>query len=491
MNKKKIISCVLAAMLSMGTLTALPAETADDIGIGITAEAVDYAAPKNFKGVPGNSKVTLSWDAVIGVTKYDIFYRTSDKEYYEKYRTVSGTTCVVTGLKNGTSYDFMITANGSTFASTVKNITPTKNITADGFAYEVDKDGKKCITGYYGVGGDITLPKGYYVGEKAFEGNTDITSVTAPEDYFFGISSFKGCTKLEKVVVNGSATFGAESFMHCIKLKTVQVDGIYNGIYSAAFEWCESLTDFTIKGDEYEFSIGGTAFHCCYSLKNFEIPSKCSAIYSNAFLNCFSLEKLTVPAGTEFYYDYGEHQMGYYYGAKTESDAWNGNYVYGVADGKTSVYFEELSTSGSGMELDNGLMLTMKKFTPKKLTMVVTKGSDAEAYAKKYGVAYEYASAPVEKLAAPTGLKASKKTAKSITLTWNSVKGAEGYTVYIYNTKTGKYEKYKNVKSNKCVVSGLTKNTSYKFKVAAVDKTDSGYQTGEMSKALSVKTKSK
>lgn len=349
----------------------------------------------------------------------------------------------------------------------------------------------KYIASYNGKGGDITLPKDCYVGDYAFFGNTEITSVTAPCDYYFGSGAFMDCTNLKKVVVKGNAEFGTSSFVECINLKSVSVEGSLINIYGSAFGFCRSLTDFTVKEDKEEFAIGASAFSYCYSLKEYVIPSKCTEIYGEAFLNCFGLEKITVPAGTKFNYDSRQYHMGYYDAAKSEDDAVFGIWNKGVADGKTKVYCDYMSTDSDGYYYGYGLYLSYAEFTPKKLTMIVTKGSDAEAYAKKYGVAYEYASAPVDKLAAPTGLKASKKTAKSITLTWNAVKGAEGYTVYIYNTKTGKYEKYKNVKSNKCVVSGLTNNTSYKFKVAAVDKTDSGYQTGDLSKALSVKTKSK
>ncbi|MCM1062316.1 MAG: fibronectin type III domain-containing protein, partial [Eubacterium sp.] len=59
------------------------------------------------------------------------------------------------------------------------------------------------------------------------------------------------------------------------------------------------------------------------------------------------------------------------------------------------------------------------------------------------------------KVSAPTGFKASKKT-NSITLSWGAVEGADMYRVYKYNPETKKYEKYKDVKSAKCTVSGLS-----------------------------------
>ncbi|MCM1382494.1 MAG: fibronectin type III domain-containing protein, partial [Muribaculaceae bacterium] len=84
------------------------------------------------------------------------------------------------------------------------------------------------------------------------------------------------------------------------------------------------------------------------------------------------------------------------------------------------------------------------------------------------------AAATSSKVAAPTGFKATK-TNSSITLSWGAVEGADMYRVYMYNEKTGKYEKYKDVKSAKCAITGLSANTKYKFKVTAYDKVDGKY----------------
>ncbi|MDE6599128.1 MAG: fibronectin type III domain-containing protein, partial [Oscillospiraceae bacterium] len=60
----------------------------------------------------------------------------------------------------------------------------------------------------------------------------------------------------------------------------------------------------------------------------------------------------------------------------------------------------------------------------------------------------------------PTNFKSSK-TATAITLSWDEVDGADAYRVYMYNSASGKYEKYKNVKKNSCKITGLSKGTKY------------------------------
>ncbi|MCM1335926.1 MAG: fibronectin type III domain-containing protein [Bacteroides sp.] len=93
-----------------------------------------------------------------------------------------------------------------------------------------------------------------------------------------------------------------------------------------------------------------------------------------------------------------------------------------------------------------------------------------------------------EKIPAPADFKVNKKT-RSVTLSWGAVEGADMYRVYKYDPETKKYEKYKDVKSAKCTISGLKAGTRYKFKVVAYDKINGKYVKGESSKAFGVTTK--
>lgn len=98
------------------------------------------------------------------------------------------------------------------------------------------------------------------------------------------------------------------------------------------------------------------------------------------------------------------------------------------------------------------------------------------------------AEAADSKLAAPKNLKAAAGDGK-ITLTWDKVKGADAYRIYLYNAETKKYEKYKLVKGTKATVTGLESGKTYKFKVAAAVKSGKSYKTGTASAAVSAKTK--
>ena len=75
---------------------------------------------------------------------------------------------------------------------------------------------------------------------------------------------------------------------------------------------------------------------------------------------------------------------------------------------------------------------------------------------------------------ATTGVKATEKTGTSITLSWTKTIGATGYRVYQYSSSKGEYVLKKSVKTTKYKVTGLKKNTSYKFKIRPYKKTEDG-----------------
>ncbi|MDE5991674.1 MAG: fibronectin type III domain-containing protein [Oscillospiraceae bacterium] len=388
---------------------------------------------------------------------------------------------------------------------------------AGDFTVKTDKDGLKYVSAYNGKGGDVVIPADVdYIGESAFAGNTAVKSVTFPKSCdWVDYGAFQECTALEKVVFEGDGGIGSSAFEFCINLKTVTVKGgMAYPIYSGAFWGCQSLKTVKITNSKAvgdEFAIGGNAFRDCFSLTSINIPENCSDIYGCAFLNCFSLTKLTIPANTKINDDAGDDcHFGYaaVYKSKADyEDHANGGEAQAdvfVANGKKSGYFDKYSaatkahisdkahledyyTIGNNMDI----CLGVKKYTPKQLTVTVTKGSSAEKWAKANKVKYVYAgssSSSGDKLAAPANIKASKGD-KKITLTWDKVSGADAYRVYMYNEKTGKYEKYKDVTSAKCTVSDLKSGTAYKFKVAALVKKDGKYSVQTSSKAVSASTK--
>ncbi len=66
-----------------------------------------------------------------------------------------------------------------------------------------------------------------------------------------------------------------------------------------------------------------------------------------------------------------------------------------------------------------------------------------------------------------TSSLSAKSYLNSIKLTWNKVSNATGYRIYLYNTKTKKYEKYADTKKSALSVKKLKSGTKYKFRIKA------------------------
>lgn len=377
----------------------------------------------------------------------------------------------------------------------VSSLAVTAEAAENDLVIKTDFEGKKYIAKYNGDDEDITIPSDIsYIGELAFARNKKIKSVTFPKNCSVQYAAFQECTSLKKVMFKGDAEIGQSAFSYCINLENVTIGGsINNYIMEGAFRACQSLKKIKISKNKHEFSIYDYAFQDCISLQSINIPDKCVEICPGAFKNCFSLSNVTIPAKTELY----TQCFGYATIFKNKKDFINAN--------KKSSYYEEVRDDDSLMAVTdgktkcyyyyeyvnkNGLAYKVAEYTPKQLTLTVTKGSPAEKYAKENKIKYTYASSSSisATVPAPTDFKASK-TNNSVTLSWDKVSGADLYRVYKYNEKAQKYEKYKDVTSAKCTISGLSANTKYQFKVTAYDKVNGKYVKGGTSKAISVTTK--
>ncbi|MCI5751205.1 MAG: fibronectin type III domain-containing protein [Oscillospiraceae bacterium] len=377
--------------------------------------------------------------------------------------------------------------------------------TVNGFVLNKDSEGDIFVSDYTGKGGSITIPKeASYIGSEAFKKNRTITSVKFPSGttkYGIGNEAFAWCTNLRTVTIEGNVG-----------------SGDINGINGGAFKGCHSLSTVTFsKTDAYVSYIGENAFFSCYNLQKINIPTNTAKICECAFENCMKLKSVTIPEKTKIE---GSYTFGYMYGAATADDYYD--YAYNNASKKLSdvkatgtkaVYWElsaETDTEadklaktvfGSSKDVvsygyydDDGYWVSYEYSycVPVKqcaIVLNVTEGSSALSWAKKNGIKYSIVSktAAGGMLDAPANLDATK-TKNSVTLVWDDVTGADAYRVYVYDKKTGKYKKYKDVTSSKCKVTGLSANTTYKFKVVALKKSSGKYTEGEYS-TISVTTK--
>ena len=76
------------------------------------------------------------------------------------------------------------------------------------------------------------------------------------------------------------------------------------------------------------------------------------------------------------------------------------------------------------------------------------------------------------------------KQTNTIKVHWSAVNGATSYQLYVKGGKYKSFKKYKTVKTTSCTVSGLSRSTSYQFKVKAVN----GSAVSNFSKTQTIKT---
>ncbi len=138
------------------------------------------------------------------------------------------------------------------------------------------------------------------IGDKAFEGCTNLTSVTIPESVTsIGVLSFYGCKYLtfsgkyasadgNCLIVDGEL----KAFVRYEQASYSIPEGV-TSIGDCVFFDCWILTSVVIP--KSVTSIGNQAFYGCSGLTLVEIPSNVSSIGHNAFSLCDGLISVTVP----------------------------------------------------------------------------------------------------------------------------------------------------------------------------------------------------
>ena len=92
---------------------------------------------------------------------------------------------------------------------------------------------------YKGLGGDVAIPEGVTeIGNMAFEGCKNLTSVTIPEGVTeIGNMAFQGCANLTSVTIPESVTeIGSGAFSGCTGLTSVTIPAGVTTIHKSVFE---------------------------------------------------------------------------------------------------------------------------------------------------------------------------------------------------------------------------------------------------------------
>ncbi len=206
--------------------------------------------------------------------------------------------------------------------------------TSGDYEYTICEDGTAAITGYNGLGGDITIPSRLNshtvtdIEGFAFNGCTKLKGVTIPNSVTsIGWNSFGGCKNLTRVKIGSGVTYiSGAAFQGCIQLQSIAIPGKVAHIDTWAFSGCSSLANINVdsnnknysslngvlfdkaktkliiypegkKGTSYSIpksvtSIGDSTFEGCNSLTSVIIPDSVTCIDWGAFSDCSSLKNV-------------------------------------------------------------------------------------------------------------------------------------------------------------------------------------------------------
>ena len=235
---------------------------------------------------------------------------------------------------------------------------------SNGFEYTT-QNGEVTITGYYGMGVDITIPDKINnlpvtsIGSYAFQ-RTNLVSVHIPDSVTsIGYRAFYDCEELKDVYItdleawcgiefgsDANPLYYAENFYIDGSLATeIEIPGSITTVPAYAFYGFKNLTSVHIP--DSVTTIGAYAFHGCTRLSSVQISDSVTEIGSASFYNCSNLRNVHIPGsvtkiGSAAFFGCKEIKDIYI----TDLEAWCG-IEFGSSGANPLSYAENLYIDGS------------------------------------------------------------------------------------------------------------------------------------------------
>ena len=377
----------------------------------------------------------------------------------------------------------------------------------------------------------VTIEEGVTgIGEAVFYNCMNLEKVNISDTVKkIGDEAFSDCTSLKEVTIPDSVyTIGGGAFGNCTSLEKITLSKNLLRIEIFTFSGCSSLSEIAIP--DTVTKIGSNAFMNCTSLKSIEIPGGVTRINTETFMGCKSLESITIPTSV-FDTDGGCFEGCdnlkdiYYQGTK---EKWNSSELRDLDyylkatihlfDGKDPVKVTAASLTKNG-EKTYGCTCgnvhpehTEKIYSPhyfylsstyyyyngkNKTPTITVKTSSNEKLIEGVDFTVQYPSNRKEignhtiKVKFKGNYKGTKKVTFEIVpgkvtnmkaepsydsakVSWDKVKGATGYGIYMLNMTTYKYEKIASTTKTSYTIKNLKGATTYSYSIKAYTKTDNG-----------------
>ena len=400
-----------------------------------------------------------------------------------------------------------------------------KTIVSGDFTFETTSSSKATLKEYKGTAASVEIPekvesyKVTVIGAEAFWANKTMTSITIPSSVTkIEYAAFNECTSLTAVVIPSSVkNIGEAAFWYCTGLKSMVIPSSVTTIGKDAFKGCTSLTAYTedgSKAQEYiktldyvklgnryakemklNYSSLTLALTDTKTLKATLSPTplysskvtfkssdtKVATVTSKGVIKAVGLgeatitvtaadgsklsKKCTVKVIPQTVKNLKQTAM------TTSSVTFTWDKISGVTGYK--VY--KLNAKNTWDLISTTSSTTC---TDKTLTMGQTAQYKVRAYTKVSSKTYygAYSSVLSVTLAKPGTVPKLSVTAgeTNIKLTWTKADNANGYKVYVFDSKTNKFTEKASTTALTFNVTGLKANTEYRFAVKAYYKNTDG-----------------
>ncbi len=379
----------------------------------------------------------------------------------------------------------------------------------------------------------ITLPSSVSsIGSSAFQNCTALTTAALScKATSIPKSAFSGCSKLANVTLpNSCTTIDANAFSGCTALTNIYLPDTITTINSNAFYNCSSLKG-TLSLPSNIKTIDEMAFSGCTGITSVIIPNKAKTIGDNAFSNCTAL--------TAAYFGNSVSTLGtdVFAGCLAlEKAVFGGEFVKlaSVFDSKNvpTVYYPSgsasswksytgtkksysnptaIALSGTMTAVVGGTATLKATITPNTSSVgnlcfystsnpaIATVNSNGVVTGKTGG-SVTITATTINGISTSTTVKITPKTVtnvkavpvttSSVKVTWSSGTNVTGYIVYRSSSANGTYTKLGTTLTTSYTDKGLTKGSTYYYKVRAYVTNGSASYQSAMSTAASVKATS-